>query len=227
MRRSAQVGGWCGRMILCALGAALALPLGAWASASLATATADLQAGKADEAVALLSDVLRADPSNAEANNLLCRVEITLEQFDQAAGHCEKAVSLNSGNASYHLWLGRALGERASRASFLSAYSLAKRTRAEFETAVSLDPRNADALSDLCEFYREAPGAVGGGMELVLCCDLVVAAKSASFGFPEVKRGLMPDYGGEAGCRGCGAGARGARGDRGEKQGSDGRRTGI
>lgn len=165
MRQSAQVGGWCGRMILCALGAALALPLGAWASASLATATADLQAGKADEAVALLSDVLRADPSNAEANNLLCRVEITLEQFDQAAGHCEKAVSLNSGNASYHLWLGRALGERASRASFLSAYSLAKRTRAEFETAVSLDPRNADALSDLCEFYREAPGAVGGGMD--------------------------------------------------------------
>jgi enoyl-CoA hydratase len=38
--------------------------------------------------------------------------------------------------------------------------------------------------------------AVGGGLELVLCCDLVVAAKTASFGFPEVKRGLMPDFGG-------------------------------
>jgi enoyl-CoA hydratase len=38
--------------------------------------------------------------------------------------------------------------------------------------------------------------AVGGGMELVLSCDLVVASTEALFGFPEVKRGLMPDYGG-------------------------------
>ena len=38
--------------------------------------------------------------------------------------------------------------------------------------------------------------AVGGGMELVLSCDLVVAATSARFGLPEVKRGLMADFGG-------------------------------
>ncbi len=38
--------------------------------------------------------------------------------------------------------------------------------------------------------------ALGGGLELVLCCDLVVASRSALFGLPEVKRGLMPDFGG-------------------------------
>lgn len=38
--------------------------------------------------------------------------------------------------------------------------------------------------------------ALGGGLELVLCCDLVVAGRSARFGLPEVKRGLMPDFGG-------------------------------
>jgi enoyl-CoA hydratase/carnithine racemase len=38
--------------------------------------------------------------------------------------------------------------------------------------------------------------AVGGGLELVLACDLVVASTEARFGFPEVRRGLMPDYGG-------------------------------
>jgi len=38
--------------------------------------------------------------------------------------------------------------------------------------------------------------ALGGGLELVLCCDLVVAAQNAQFGLPEVKRGLMPDFGG-------------------------------
>lgn len=38
--------------------------------------------------------------------------------------------------------------------------------------------------------------ALGGGLELVLCCDLVVASREAVFGLPEVKRGLMPDFGG-------------------------------
>jgi enoyl-CoA hydratase/carnithine racemase len=38
--------------------------------------------------------------------------------------------------------------------------------------------------------------ALGGGFELVLCCDMVVASRSAQFGLPEVKRGLMPDFGG-------------------------------
>lgn len=38
--------------------------------------------------------------------------------------------------------------------------------------------------------------ALGGGVELVLCCDMVVAARNATFGLPEVKRGLIPDFGG-------------------------------
>jgi len=38
--------------------------------------------------------------------------------------------------------------------------------------------------------------AVGGGFEIVLACDLVVAARTATFGLPEVKRGLIPTCGG-------------------------------
>ncbi len=38
--------------------------------------------------------------------------------------------------------------------------------------------------------------AVGGGMELVMSCDLVVAAEHARFGLPEVKRGLFAAGGG-------------------------------
>lgn len=135
------------------------------AADSLAAANADLQAGKADEAIAALNAALKSDPNNAEANNLLCRVEYTLQQFDAAVGNCEKAVSTSPQNSDYHLWLGRATGEKASRANFMSAFSLARKTREEFETAVKLDPKNAEALSDLGEFYEEAPGAVGGGMD--------------------------------------------------------------
>ena len=38
--------------------------------------------------------------------------------------------------------------------------------------------------------------AVGGGFELALACDLVVAADTARFGLPEVKRGLIAGGGG-------------------------------
>ncbi len=34
--------------------------------------------------------------------------------------------------------------------------------------------------------------ALGGGCELTLCCDLVLAAESATFGFPEIKLGVFP-----------------------------------
>ena len=38
--------------------------------------------------------------------------------------------------------------------------------------------------------------ALAGGFEMVLCCDLVVASREASFGLPEVRRGLIAGSGG-------------------------------
>lgn len=38
--------------------------------------------------------------------------------------------------------------------------------------------------------------AIGGGLELLLACDVIVASEKARFGFPEVKRGLFPVAGG-------------------------------
>jgi enoyl-CoA hydratase/carnithine racemase len=38
--------------------------------------------------------------------------------------------------------------------------------------------------------------ALGGGCELALCCDLIVASASATFGLPEVGLGLIPGEGG-------------------------------
>lgn len=38
--------------------------------------------------------------------------------------------------------------------------------------------------------------ALAGGLEIALACDLVIAAQSAKFGLPEVKRGLVANAGG-------------------------------
>jgi len=141
-------------------------------SQPLAQANAALQAGEADKALALLASLTTlleslpdSSASAAEAANLECRVRLMLEQWNAAAALCQQAVRLDGQNAAYHLWLARALGEKADRASFLTAYALAKRVRAEFEESVRLDPHSAEAIFDLGEFYREAPGIVGGGIE--------------------------------------------------------------
>jgi tetratricopeptide (TPR) repeat protein len=147
------------------LAAAAAIPASAQGgeSAQLAQASAALQAGEADKALALLNALIKPG-GKAEAYNLRCRVEFTLEQWDRAANDCEQAVKLDGQNSDEAMWLARALGEKASRASFLSAYSLGKRVRAEFEEAARLNPGNGAALADLGQFYYEAPGVVGGGM---------------------------------------------------------------
>ncbi|MGG3924288.1 enoyl-CoA hydratase-related protein, partial [Geobacillus thermodenitrificans] len=38
--------------------------------------------------------------------------------------------------------------------------------------------------------------ALGGGFELALSCDLIIASAAAEFGFPEVNLGVMPGAGG-------------------------------
>ena len=64
-------------------------------------------------------------------------------------------------------------------------------------------PTERGGIAGIMERVRPKPlvaavegPALGGGLELVLACDLVVASRTATFGFPEVKRGLLPDFGG-------------------------------
>jgi tetratricopeptide (TPR) repeat protein len=133
--------------------------------ASIAQANAALQAGEADHALKILASLPQSGAGSAEVHNLTCRVRFTMEQWDEAATECEEAVKLDAENSIDHLWLGRALGQKAAHAVFISAFSLAKRSRAEFEEAVKLDPRNVEAMSDLGNFYRQAPAVVGGGID--------------------------------------------------------------
>lgn len=135
-------------------------------SLSAANAPADfLSAGKVDDAVRSLEAQVQKNPADAQAYHLLSRAYYRLKKWDAAIADGERAVQLNPNKSDYYLWLGRAYGEKADNASFLSAPGLAKKCRANFEKAVQLDPKNLDALSDLTEFYVEAPGVLGGGLD--------------------------------------------------------------
>lgn len=77
----------------------------------------------------------------------------------------EKAVAAEPANSGYRLWLGRAYGQRAETSSFITAPGFATKARQNFQKAIELDPRNAEAVNDLFEYYLEAPGILGGGLE--------------------------------------------------------------
>lgn len=125
----------------------------------------DLTQGRADHGLQALGQVLAQDPHNAEAHNLQCRIYLQEQRWSDAIKACQAAVKLMPDNSSYHLWLARALGEKADRVAFFTAFKMAKQIHVEFETAAKLDPHNANALSDLGEFYVDAPGIVGGGLD--------------------------------------------------------------
>lgn len=60
-----------------------------------------------------------------------------------------------------------------------------------------------ETFTMLADFRRPtiaalAGDAYGGGLELALCCDLVIAEAEAKVGFPEVKLGVLPGSGGAA-----------------------------
>jgi tetratricopeptide (TPR) repeat protein len=140
----------------CSFAAAMSAPLAGPARAAL-------DRGHADEALKQIDAMLSQNASDAEAHNLRCRVFYQERHWDEAISECRLATQLAPASSEYHLWLGRALGEKADRVSFIEAFKLARQVRSEFESAASLDPHNAEALSDLAEFYQAAPGIVGGG----------------------------------------------------------------
>jgi tetratricopeptide (TPR) repeat protein len=77
----------------------------------------------------------------------------------------QKAVELEPSKSNHWMWLGRAYGRRAETSSFITAPGYASKTRQYFEKAVQLDPLNLEATSDLFEYYLEAPGFLGGGLD--------------------------------------------------------------
>jgi tetratricopeptide (TPR) repeat protein len=134
-------------------------------SQALAQADQVFQAGEADKALQQIKSLPQAAAGSAEAQNLACRIHFALQQWDQAVSECEQATQLDNQNFEYHMWLGRALGLKAEHVIFTRAYGLGKRVLAEFETAARLNPRSGEALMDLGEFYKSAPGMIGGGLD--------------------------------------------------------------
>jgi tetratricopeptide (TPR) repeat protein len=109
--------------------------------------------------------LLDKDSSKPAVQFLVGRDYFMSGDFKRSTDHLENAVAADPNNPDYQDWLGRAWGKRAETASFFSAAGFASKARQAFERSVQLDPANRDALSDLFDYYLNAPGFMGGGYD--------------------------------------------------------------
>ena len=104
------------------------------------------------------------DLSGSELN-LLGRNYFMMGDYKKATGLFERAAQLEPRISAHWHWLGRSFGRRAELSSFVTAPGYASKARQNLERAVEMDARNIEALNDLFEYYLQAPGFLGGGLD--------------------------------------------------------------
>ncbi len=102
---------------------------------------------------------------DAHAWDLLGRGRYMLGDYKKSSEAFEKAVASEPSTSSYLNWLGKSYGRRAEQGNPFAAPSLASKARQAFEKAVQLDASNREAANDLFEYYLQAPGFLGGGLD--------------------------------------------------------------
>jgi tetratricopeptide (TPR) repeat protein len=100
------------------------------------------------------------------AESVIDEAHAALDRNDpQAAVNLlEPAVAQSPNDAEAHYLLGVAYGKLAERSNVFRQASLARRTRAEFEKAVAIDPNHVMARMSLVEYYTLAPNFFGGSI---------------------------------------------------------------
>lgn len=115
----------------------------------------------------------------------------------QVMGELELIIDLLAGAASVGAVIITGAGGKAfSAGADISELKKLNRTNGE-----RLSRRGQVIFQKIADFPAPVIAAVngfalGGGLELALCCDIRVIAKNAKVGFPEVALGIIPGYGG-------------------------------
>ena len=88
-----------------------------------------------------------------------------MDDYKRSIDYFQKAVAASPQSSDAQLWLGRAWGRKAETSGWFTAGMYAVRARQSFEKAIALDPHDGEAKNDLFDFYLNAPGFLGGGID--------------------------------------------------------------
>lgn len=112
-----------------------------------------------------LAVLLPLQNKGADTLQLIGQNYYMLGEYKRATEEFERALALDPKSSDLNHWAGRAWGRRAETSNMMSAPGYAAKARRYFERAVELNPSDKDAASDLFEYYLQAPGFLGGGLD--------------------------------------------------------------
>lgn len=144
-----------------------------------------------------MNEVVRFTRKGREATLLIDRPEklnaLNAEVIQQLAGHLDEIEKENA----VDVLLLKSAGDRAfvAGADIAEMRAMSSHEAAEFSR---FGQRTFERIARLPAIVvAEIQGfALGGGLELALCADLIVASVHAKMGLPEVGLGLIPGFGG-------------------------------
>ena len=113
----------------------------------------------------LAADPLGPDTTATERNRhdlLLSRIQLGLGQFDTALELAERLIAVDPNNPAFRVQAAAVFGEMAVHTSMFKQLGYAKRAKKELDAALTLDPKNADAIYGLILYDENAPSFIGG-----------------------------------------------------------------
>ncbi len=120
---------------------------------------------KPADAKKILVGIKEGNKDYAEAQYYLGRISFDERNYDAAEEFFEESVDADDKVPEYHNWLGNTYGRIAQDANMLKKSSLAPKMRNEWEKAVALKPDYIDPRESLVQYYLQAPGFLGGGVD--------------------------------------------------------------
>jgi tetratricopeptide (TPR) repeat protein len=142
-----------------------------------------IEAGHWKRARAMVDTAIRERPDDPLANFLLSQVHHAFGDNISPLPLAEKAVALDGSVAKFHRQVAEAVGIAAQRANPVQQLFLARRFRKEIDRALELDPKDLQAWRDLMEYYRLAPGVVGGDRTRAMATALQIGSIDPAAGF--------------------------------------------
>lgn len=105
------------------------------------------------------------DTAKARESYLAGRQAMREKRTADAINAFNKAVELNDRSSEYYVWLGHAHTRDIAKANFMRQPIIARRIRSAYDKAVELDSSSVPAGEARLEYYMNAPGIAGGGMD--------------------------------------------------------------
>jgi tetratricopeptide (TPR) repeat protein len=107
-------------------------------------------------------EAFKARPNDARTNYLMARVRREFKLLDEAEKYANSAIRLDPKVSAYHRELAQVYFGQIETASLFAAIGLAKKCRAELDTAHELDAGDPAVLYDQMMFFQQVPGMAGG-----------------------------------------------------------------